>query len=148
MVPMIQEERTMKKILAAICVATLAQAAYAQPTIDWYTIDGGGGTSTGGSFELSGTIGQPDAGVMSGGSFELSGGFWTASPPPAANCDYDFNQDENVDLLDAQQMAQVFVGLIPAQPGWLDGDLNLDENADLTDAQILAAYIVSGICPL
>ncbi len=139
----------MKKILAAISVAMLAPAAYAQPTIDWYTIDGGGGTSSGGTFELSGTIGQPDAGVMTGGSFELSGGFWTAAAtPPTGTCDYDFNQDENVDLLDAQQMAQVFVGLIPAQPGWLDGDLNLDENADLTDAQILAAYVVSGICPL
>jgi hypothetical protein len=43
-------------------------------------------------------------------------------------------------------MAQVFVGLIPAQPGWLDGDLNGDENADLTDAQLLAAFVVTGNC--
>jgi len=63
-------------------------------------------------------------------------------------CDYDFNQDENVDLLDAQQMAQVFVGLISPEANWLDGDLNGDENADLTDAQILAAYVVSGQCNL
>jgi hypothetical protein len=63
-------------------------------------------------------------------------------------CDYDFNQDENADLLDAQQMAQVFVGLIPFESGWLSGDLNNDENADLTDAQLLAAYLVSGVCPL
>ncbi|UCC31662.1 MAG: hypothetical protein JSU86_05160, partial [Phycisphaerales bacterium] len=41
------------------------------------TIDGGGTMrSTGGDFELSGTIGQPDAGTLSGGDFELSGGFW------------------------------------------------------------------------
>ncbi len=66
--------------------------------------------------------------------------------PGGATCDYDFNQDENVDLLDAQQMAQVFVGLITSQPGWLEGDLNGDENADLTDAQILAAYVVTGTC--
>jgi hypothetical protein len=44
--------------------------------IDWSTIDGGGGTSTGGVFTVSGTIGQPDAGTMSGGGFTLSGGFW------------------------------------------------------------------------
>ncbi len=62
-------------------------------------------------------------------------------------CDYDFNQDENVDLLDAQQMAQVFVGIITAEPGWLDGDLNGDENADLSDAQALAQYVVLGTCP-
>ncbi len=64
----------------------------------------------------------------------------------ASSCDYDFNQDENIDLLDAQQMAQVFVGLISPEATWLDGDLNGDENADLTDAQILAAYVVTGTC--
>ena len=47
-----------------------------QYSIDWFTVDGGGGTSTGGVFSVSGTIGQPDAGTMSGGSFTLSGGFW------------------------------------------------------------------------
>jgi hypothetical protein len=65
---------------------------------------------------------------------------------PPATCDYDFNQDENVDLTDAQLMAQVAAGLIGAEPGWLGGDLNGDENADLTDAQILAAYVASGVC--
>jgi ELWxxDGT repeat protein len=68
--------------------------------------------------------------------------------PPGAECNYDFNQDENVDLTDAQQMAQVFVGLLVPDPIWLDGDLNGDENADLTDAQILAAFVVSGVCPI
>ncbi len=62
------------------------------------------------------------------------------------SCDYDYNQDENVDLLDAQQMAQVFVGLLTPGANWLDGDLNGDENADLTDAQLVAAYVVSGTC--
>jgi len=44
--------------------------------IDWYTIDGGGGTSSGGAYTLSGTIGQPDAGSLAGGSYLLVGGFW------------------------------------------------------------------------
>lgn len=39
------------------------------------TIDCGGGTSSGGTYSLSGTIGQPDAGAMTGGTFELQGGF-------------------------------------------------------------------------
>ncbi len=64
------------------------------------------------------------------------------------SCDYDYNQDENVDLTDAQQMAQVFVGLLVPEANWLDGDLNGDENADLTDAQILASYVVTGTCGL
>lgn len=47
--------------------------------LNWWTIDGGGEMWTaGGEFELSGTIGQPDANVtvMTGGDFELAGGFW------------------------------------------------------------------------
>jgi hypothetical protein len=45
--------------------------------LSWYTIDGGGATfSTGGSYSLGGSIGQPDAGSLSGGSYQLNGGFW------------------------------------------------------------------------
>ena len=43
--------------------------------LSWYTIDGGGGRSSGGQYELLGTIGQPDAAWSSGGNFELLGGF-------------------------------------------------------------------------
>jgi hypothetical protein len=35
-----------------------------------------GGTSTGGVYSVSGTIGQADAGKMSGGNFTVEGGFW------------------------------------------------------------------------
>ena len=45
-------------------------------SIDWHTIDGGGGTSTGGVYAVTGTIGQPDAGRMTGGNFTIEGGFW------------------------------------------------------------------------
>ena len=50
--------------------------AWGQYSLDWSTIDGGGGTSTGGVYSVTGTIGQPDAGTMSGGNFTLEGGFW------------------------------------------------------------------------
>jgi hypothetical protein len=47
-------------------------------TVDWYKIAGGGGTSTGAIYQVSGTIGQPDAsGAMSGGNYSLTGGFWS-----------------------------------------------------------------------
>lgn len=46
-------------------------------SVDWFTIDGGGGSSTGGVYSVTGTLGQPDAGVqMTGGSYSLVGGFW------------------------------------------------------------------------
>ena len=65
--------------IAALPLLTvlLAFPAFAQIyRIDWFTIDGGGGTSTGGVYQVSGTIGQPDAGKMSGGTYTLDGGFW------------------------------------------------------------------------
>ena len=46
-------------------------------SIDWHQIAGGGGTSTGGVFSVSGTIGQADAGAMTGGNYSLTGGFWS-----------------------------------------------------------------------
>src|SRR4026207_502216 len=61
-------------------LAILPPGAIAQSggpyTLNWFTIDGGGGTSTGGVYSLSGTIGQPDAGRLSGGAYTLEGGFW------------------------------------------------------------------------
>jgi hypothetical protein len=58
-------------LLSAFCFS-----AWGQYSLDWSTIDGGGGTSTGGVYSVTGTIGQPDAGKMSGGNFTLDGGFW------------------------------------------------------------------------
>src|SRR5690349_4455036 len=49
-------------------------------TLDWYTVDGGGGTSSSASYGLSGTVGQPDASVSNGGSYTLAGGFWAGAP--------------------------------------------------------------------
>jgi hypothetical protein len=67
-----------------LALPTLHAQSY---SIDWFTIDGGGGTSTGGVFAVSGTLGQPDAGKMSGGNFTIDGGFWgiiAAMPTPGA----------------------------------------------------------------
>ena len=62
---------------AAVLLVLTASVVRAQFSIDWSTIDGGGGTSTGGVYTVSGTVGQPDAGVMSGGNYTLQGGYWS-----------------------------------------------------------------------
>src|ERR1035437_5333996 len=74
----------MKNYLRTSCVM-IAGWLLALPTlhaqsysIDWFKIAGGGGTSTGGVYSVSGTIGQHDAGnAMTGGSYSLTGGFWS-----------------------------------------------------------------------
>jgi hypothetical protein len=67
--------------LVLTIVLGLAAFAVLAPdySIPWYTIDGGGGTSTGGVYSVSGTIGQPDAGAMNGGNYSLVGGFWSVA---------------------------------------------------------------------
>lgn len=74
-------------MLVAVLAACLLLASVALADtydLSWWTVDGGGYTfSTGGSYVLGGTVGQPDAGLMSGGAYSLSGGFWVeeAIPP-------------------------------------------------------------------
>ena len=65
-----------RTLLFCILHSAFCLRAWGQYSIDWSTLDGGGGTSTGGVYSLTGTIGQPDAGTMSGGNFTLAGGFW------------------------------------------------------------------------
>jgi hypothetical protein len=69
---------------AACCLRALGQTY----SVDWYKIAGGGGTSTGGVYSVSGTIGQPDAGpTMTNSQFSVTGGFWalpTAVQTPGA----------------------------------------------------------------
>jgi hypothetical protein len=61
-----------------VLLAGILSASAQSYSIDWFTVDGGSGTSTGGVYSVSGTIGQPDAGsAMTGGSFSLAGGFWS-----------------------------------------------------------------------
>jgi hypothetical protein len=70
---------TIKKIICGVVLSFgYAGGAMAQSyAINWHTIDGGGGTSTGGVYSVSGTIGQPDAGpTLTNGQFAVTGGFW------------------------------------------------------------------------
>ena len=81
--------------------------------VDWFTVDGGGGMSSGGGYTITGTIGQPDAGPpMSGGSFTLVGGFWAL---PAAV------QTPGAPVLTITHAGPAFVGISwsPPTPGFV-----------------------------
>ncbi len=69
-------------ILAIVPAALAVVAIQAAPdandfAVPWWTVDGGGKTSQGGPYTLSGSAGQPDAGGASGGSYALHSGFWS-----------------------------------------------------------------------
>jgi len=74
----------MKKLILLVGLLAPIAGIAQQYSIDWYKIAGGGGTSTGATYSVSGTIGQPDASsAMSGGPvtgnnyYSLTGGFWS-----------------------------------------------------------------------
>lgn len=84
----------MKKTLIFITVllllvgplgAAVSQVGY---SIDWWTVDGGGGASAGGDFNLNGNIGQPEAGYMQGGDFALQIGFFAGGEVRATDSIY------------------------------------------------------------
>jgi hypothetical protein len=52
----------MKRFLTFSLLLVAAAARAQSYSMDWSTIDGGGDTSTGGVYSVSGTVGQPDAG--------------------------------------------------------------------------------------
>jgi len=122
--------------LSFLAIATAASCAQAQLSIPWFTIDGGGGVSSGGSFSLSGTIGQHDAGPqLAGGAFALTGGFWPGATA-APFCPADFNGDGTTDPDDLADFITAFFSVPPA-PG---SDFN---NDGATDPDDLADFIIA-----
>ena len=99
--------------------------------LTWRTIDGGGVMrSSGGVLELSGTIGQPDAGRMSADKLSLTGGFWVEIVP--ADC----NEDGGVNLFDFSVFQACLFG--PEIPDGMGPqcacfDLNGDGTVDMLD---------------
>lgn len=74
-----QREITILAMLLLLLLLLPATLAFAQSgvfSLDWWTVDSGGGTSTGGGYTVFDTVGQPDAGDMTGGGYTLAGGFW------------------------------------------------------------------------
>jgi len=82
-----QIKRMVGAVLLALLLVSGVVLAAGGYDLSWHTVDGGGGTSSGGTYILRGTAGQPDAGTLSGGTYSLAGGFWGAggpSPTPTA----------------------------------------------------------------
>ena len=62
-------------LMVTTAIAVRAAGGYA---VAWWTADGGGQTSTGASYSMTGTVAQPDADAApaTGGGYALQGGFW------------------------------------------------------------------------
>jgi hypothetical protein len=137
-----------------LALAAAASPAMAQPfAIDWYTIDGGGGTSAGGAFSLSGTIGQADAGgPMTGGTFSLTGGFWVGGTTGPTCNDIDINNDGSLfDPTDIDAYLSVF-SEGPCIPGTqVCDDIDFNNDGSLFDPCDIDSFLLvfsEGPCTL
>jgi hypothetical protein len=75
-------------VIGLLFAVSLVSAQSADLELVWSAIDSGGTTfSTAGALELSGTIGQPEAGTISSENLVIWGGFWgaTGTTNPSGN---------------------------------------------------------------
>ena len=129
MQPIRGKESAAAMLIVLFTLFLTAFSSAADYAIVWSTIDGGGGTSSGGDFTLSGTIGQPDAGTMAGGDFALMGGFWPGEYDCVVNMESfgmfaaewlsgsgspaDLNEDGDVDIVDLATLASLWLSYCP-----------------------------------
>ena len=126
-------------LLIALPVAAKAGAF----DLSWNTVDGGGATfSSGGGYQLGGTIGQPDAGGLSGGVYTLEGGFWGGVGAPVAVVPIpgDVTGDNLVDGDDLKAVVRAF-GTNPNSPNWNPlVDLDEDNLVGILDLVLVVLY--------
>ncbi len=138
--------------ITAVLVGTAISAALGGGfSLDWHTIDGGGEQLTsGGGFELAGTIGQPDASSfdtpMSGGGYELVGGFWlAASQTLGCACPGDVWPDDVLDGGDIQAFADC---LVSGGSNCICADTVPNGVLDLADVDAFVSDLLAGAtCP-
>jgi len=123
---------SIRLLIIVFSVLALAVTAFGDYEVSWHTIDGGGGTSSGGSYIVSGTIAQPDAAWSAGGQYELLGGFWPGGPlcvvdfrhfarfaeywlETGSNLPADLYEDENdiIDYFDLEVFVDEWLGYCP-----------------------------------
>ena len=136
-----------RTMAVALLAALPFGAAWADFDLSWWTVDGGGELwTTGDNFELSGTIGKPDAGtMMSGGGFTLTGGFLLAAVP---SCLGDCNCDGQIDFDDINAL----VAALSAPEGacfFPNIDIDGSGQIDFDDINPFVAILSgsSGPCP-
>jgi hypothetical protein len=136
--------------LCGLMSAALIAKGY---TLDWWTIDGGGAMwSAGETLQLSGTIGQVDAGpALAGGGFELTGGFWVVTIG-AGGLRGDLNCDGAVNVFDIDPFVMALTS--PAEyavqfPGCdrMRADINGDGAVNAFDIDPFVVCLTSGGCP-
>ena len=132
-------------LTTAFAVAFATQASAQAFSVQGSVFPAGGGSSSGGGFNLIGAAGQPEGGIddPSGGGFTVTGGFWAAGasegPQPcnAADLVEPFGE---LDFFDIQALVTPFLA------GDLAVDLNGDGELNFFDIEAFVNAFLAG-CP-
>ncbi len=137
-------------LLLLLCASVaLAQGGYSLP---WFTISGGGGTSSAGPYTLSGTIGQTFVGEISGGPYTLASGFWpgTAASAPAPVIHIELTPEQAVNEVGTSHTVTATVQDDQGQPvadqalGFAVDGANSASGSGTTDANGQATFTYTG----
>ena len=126
---------TFAALILLICTSS-ARAQFGNPySLDGHVVAGGGGTASGGTYVVTGTAGQTEAGPpppgMTSGALGLVGGFW----PGLRLCPADFNEDGHVTVQDIFDFLAAWFARLP------DADFNRDGVVSVQDIfDFLAAW--------
>ncbi len=134
-----------RAVLFAGVLAAGVHSASAVPSIDWHSIDCGGGVSTAGLLEVRGSIGQPDAGpALTSGTLELRGGFLAIeSPTQGSDGCNQADLAEPFGILDLTDINMFITGFLAQDP---ISDLDGNGLLDLSDIGMFLSQFVGG-CP-
>ncbi len=140
--------RSFSKMIAVAVLVYSGLAFGGGFDVTWHTIDAGGVmNSTGGDFELSGSIGQPDANAMTlaAGDLEFTGGFWAVAVPNCA-CPSDVSNDTVVNGDDIPGFVDCL--LVGVGSNCVCADVAADGVLDLADVSAFVDDLLTGqTCP-
>ncbi len=130
-------------LLWVTVLVMLISPASSEFSIEWFTLDSGGGESTVGTYALHGTIGQWDTGTVEIGPYTLCGGFWCGIE--RLPCPHDLTGDDQVNIDDIFVLLGLWGTCPDPCPPYCTGDLTKDCSVNIDD--IFAILGEWGLCP-
>ncbi len=127
-------------LMLGLATGLLGAGGEDEPDLSWYSVDCGGGVSSGGGFEITSLFGQPDAGAMSGSDYAVTGGFLSIGGGSAPPCPADLDGDGSVGFGD-------LLAVLAAWGACEDCPEDIDESGEVDFNDVLAVLSAWGPCP-
>ena len=130
-------------IIATTGVVAMTAKSGSDFDISWFSIDSGGGSSDREIWEVTGTMGQPDAGApLSGGPWTVTGGFSIEIAEGGGGFRRgDCNADDSTNIADAIFLLSFISGMGDDPPCEESCNANNDSSSNIADVIYIFSYI-------